>query len=79
VLSDRRTEHRFHAKPDDLVQTPPQSRAVELRAAQQMLMQFARLKSSEPVESSESSLIDPPTLARHYQCVFARESQVRLW
>jgi hypothetical protein len=39
-----------------------QGRAVELRAAQQMLVQFARLKSSQPIESFGSSLIDRPTL-----------------
>jgi predicted RNase H-like nuclease len=41
-----------------------------------MLMQFARLKSSQPIEGFGSSLIDRPTLARHYQCVSMRESHV---
>src|SRR5438034_6714754 len=41
-----------------------------------MLLQCARLKSSYPIESVGSSLIDRPTLARHYQCVCVRESQV---
>jgi len=42
-----------------------------------MLMQFARLKSSQPIEGFGTSVIDRPTLARHYQCVLVRESQVR--
>ena len=54
-----------------------QGRAVELRAAQQMLMQFARLKSSQPIEGFGTSVIDRPALARHYRCVLVRESQVR--
>ena len=53
-----------------------QGLAVELRAAQQMLMQFARLKSSYPIDSFGNSLFDRPTLARHYQCDFVRESQL---
>jgi hypothetical protein len=55
----------------------PVVRAVELRAAQQMLMQFARLKSSQPIEEFGTSVIDRPTLARHHHCVLVRESQVR--
>jgi hypothetical protein len=60
-----------------LFKLPSQGRAVELRAAQQMLMQFARLKSSQPIEEFGTSVIDRPTLARHDQCVLVRESQVR--
>jgi hypothetical protein len=39
---------------------------VELRAAQQMLLQFAGLNSSEPIEGLRSSVTDGSTLARHY-------------
>ncbi len=41
-----------------------------------MLMQFARLKLSQPIEPFGSSLIDRPAWARHYQSVFVNESQV---
>ncbi len=37
----------------------------------------ARLKSFYPINSVGSSLIDRPTLVRHYRCVFVRESEVR--
>ena len=60
-----------------LVKLLSQGRAVELRAAQQMLMQFALLKSSQPIEGFGTSVIDRPALARHYQCVLVREFQVR--
>jgi hypothetical protein len=39
-------------------------------------MQFAWLKSSYPIEPFGSSPINRPILARHYQRVFVRESQV---
>src|SRR6516165_5276496 len=41
-----------------------------------MLMQFARLKSSQPLEGLRSPVIDRPTVAHHYQCALVRESQV---
>jgi hypothetical protein len=44
---------------------------------QQMFIQLARLRSSEPIESFGSSLIDRPTLAAHHQCVRMREPAVR--
>ncbi len=42
-----------------------------------MFMQFARLKSSQPIEGFGCLLIDRPTLACHYLGVIVRESQVR--
>jgi hypothetical protein len=48
----RRTEARESAPRPSLMklfELPSQDRAVELRAAQQMLMHFARLKSSQPI------------------------------
>jgi hypothetical protein len=81
VLRRRRTEARKTTPKRNLMKLfkrLSQRRAVDLRAAQQTLRQFARLKSSQPIESLISSLIDRPTLARKNQSVFVRKSQVRL-
>ena len=80
LLRCRRTDARKTAAKLNLMELftfPSQAQAVVLRAAQRVLMQFERLKSSELIESLGGSLIDRPTLARHYQGVFVRESQVR--
>jgi hypothetical protein len=61
VSSDRSAQDRSQAKRDEVVQTPVAR--LSGRAAQQMLMQFARLKSSQPIEGLGSPVIDGPTVA----------------
>jgi hypothetical protein len=78
VVYDRSAQEGSKTSKMKPFKLPSQHRAVELRAAQLMLMRFTRLKSSQPIDGIGTSVIDRPTLARQYHRVLVRASLGRL-